>query len=100
VIRPVVGGGAPELPMSQQLIEVEYTHAHLFGGVGGGVGGGAMGFNRATARLGSLRRLCAPSGSGVALAGNERRQEPGSTEVGVSAAWISLLIPTALCHIP
>lgn len=36
--------------MAQQLLEIEYTHAHLFGGVGGG----AMGFNRATARLGRL----------------------------------------------
>ncbi|HEX7944927.1 MAG TPA: DNA cytosine methyltransferase, partial [Phenylobacterium sp.] len=36
--------------MAQQLLEIDYTHAHLFGGVGGG----AMGFNRATARLGRL----------------------------------------------
>lgn len=37
--------------MAQQLIEVEYTHGHLFGGVGGG----AMGLNAATVRLGSLQ---------------------------------------------
>jgi site-specific DNA-cytosine methylase len=36
--------------MALQLTEIEYTHAHLFGGVGGG----AMGFNRASARLGNL----------------------------------------------
>lgn len=36
--------------MAQQLTEIEYTHGHLFGGVGGG----AMGFNRASARLGNL----------------------------------------------
>ncbi len=37
--------------MAEQLIEVEYTHAHLFGGVGGG----AMGLNAATVRLGRLQ---------------------------------------------
>lgn len=36
--------------MAEQLIHVEKTHGHLFGAVGGG----AMGFNRATARVGNV----------------------------------------------